>query len=109
MRLLYDEQSIRELPMTYTDDNGDTVDGFDCYYLRVRLYKDTISEQDISCPLYLLHLLHEDYVGKPGNEGGRARVSEKKRAFLRGPDSKRIRDAIAVIDAHDGHRASGSS
>jgi len=108
MRLLYDEQHIREEPMTYIDAEGDTQEGVNCFYLRVRLFKDTISEKDIHCPLYFLHLQHEDYVGDPEVAAARARFRDKKRTFLSGPDSKRIRDAVAAIDAFGGARAFSS-
>jgi len=95
---IYDERASREL-VTKAEDGGDFADIF---YLRVRLFKEEFSEIEgtrrSTWPVYLLVQEYESWVGEPGPERHQPDRSQQ-RCYVLGPDSKRIRHAIALIDA----------
>lgn len=91
---IYDEAARREVA---------TPNGVDAFYLHCRLFKFTEEDRRYTTALadrwsgYLLIEDYKSYVGEPGPK--REKYRQRKRAYVKGPDSERIRHAISIIDA----------
>lgn len=108
METLYDERKTRDMPQTWVREDGE-YKGVDMFYLRVRLFKaEVIVRKDIlgvdRMPLYFLLEEYESYEGDPDNHRGQVKHT-KRRTYTTGPDSKRIRQAVALCDGFGGKRA----
>ena len=108
METLYDERKMREVPQTWVREDG-KYEGVDMFYLRVRLFKAEVTvRKDVlgvdRVPLYFLLEEYESFEGDPENARGPSKRT-KKRTYTRGPDSQRIRQAVALCDSFEGRRA----
>jgi len=108
METLYDERKMREMPQTWVREDGE-YEGVDVLYLRVRLFKaEAIVQRNIMgvdrVPFYFLLEEYESFEGDPENHRGPSRHT-KKRTYITGPDSKRIRQAVSLCDSFGGKRS----
>ena len=109
METLYDERKMREMPQTWVREDGE-YKGVDMFYLRVRLFKAEVTvRKDIlgvgRVPLYFLLEEYESYEGDPDTHSRGPLKHTKKRTYTTGPDSKRIRQAVAICDSFGGRRS----
>lgn len=109
MEMLYDEERAREVPQTWKREDGDH-DGIDMLYLRVRLLK-TVAEVKSNgglgverWPIYFLLEERKSFEGDPADHR-ESRKRTRVRTYTTGPDSKRIRQAVALADSLEGKRA----
>ena len=104
MTKLYDERRVREITPAPWAPEGDKT-ACDIFYLRCRLFRlDAEDTQDPlatrECwPVYLLLEEYKSYEGDPVGTARELKEHTNKRVFLTGPDSKRIRQTITILDA----------
>ena len=92
---LYDESAMREMSR---DEGGE--ERVDIFYLHVRLFRLGEEGEEV----YLLVQAYESWVGEVGPKRG-PRCYRERRTYFTGPDSLRIRHAIARLDAFGGERS----
>ena len=104
MDKLYDETYVREVSQE---------DSIDLFYLHVRLFKETVADarnesihQVDRWPVYFILEEYTTWEGEPTRHPARR---TKKRAYTTGPDSRRIRQCIELLDVFGGGRSSGSN
>lgn len=105
---LYDEEVSREVSPPPHDPNNEKV--CDIFYLRVRLFKGDVRDGSFNLDTWTVYLLSEEYQafeGEPGSGRGPKKHS-KTRTYTAGPDSKRIRQAVALCDSFEGKRTYNS-
>lgn len=89
---IYDESAHREVA---------TPDGVDSFYLRCRLFKFTEEDQRYATALverWSAYLLVEDHNSYVGPSPDRPKSHQRRKVYIKGPDSQRIRHAISIID-----------
>lgn len=109
LQTLYDEERSIDKQADWTEDKT----AVDVFYLRVRLFKGIgFARNGITTeqhPVYLLMQDYKSFEGDPELPGNRlGNKHQKKRAYVQGPDSKLIRQAIAIADAFGGKRSYNS-
>ncbi len=98
MLKLYDEEVYREIsPPPWAPEDKVACDIF---YLRVRLFKADVKDGSFNPDTWTVYLLSEEqqtFAGKPGPTR-RPKTSSRTQTYVTGPDSERIRQAIAILD-----------
>lgn len=112
MDKLYDEEQVREVPQTWEHEDGSKEDGIDLFYLRVRLFK-TVAQGERNQASHFtdrwpVYFILEEYTSWEGEVVRYPSRRTKKRSYTTGPDSRRIRQCVNILDGFDGVRASGS-
>ncbi|KKK54851.1 hypothetical protein LCGC14_3080530 [marine sediment metagenome] len=115
MDILYDEENTinseeQSRPATGEEDwdGSGKITWCDNHWLRVRLLKETAhiaSNRDSGQATFPIYLLIEERYSWIGEDPRLPTTRTKKRAYVTGPDSKRIRQAISLLDEFGGERS----